>query len=509
MRESGPPMVSSPPPQPAGSPRPAVEALPRSLGVFGGVLLTLSCVTPASSLFIVVPPLLMSQGSGAVISLLLAAVLSLGVGLCYAELGTLVPSAGGEYSIVGQVLGRLAGWLVFMISIVSLLVIPPIIALGTADYLGSVLSLDPAVAGAAVMALAVAVGVLDIKSNALITGVFLGLEVLAAGIVAVLGFTHVHQPVSSLVHAVVPDGQGGTGPFTLGLLISGLAVAMFTYNGFGTAVYLSEDLRDPRRSVARTVLWSLLAGVVVITVPVVAICLGVDSPDRLAAGDLVAIVDSWAGSTVGTFVSLCIAAAILNAVIVMVIQNGRVLYASARDRTWPDPVNRALGTLHPRWGSPWVATLAIGAPGAVLALTVPIDALLGFTGVVVAVIYLLLGVAALLARRGRHRGAAAWRMPLWPVAPVLTTVVLGYALTQQAPRDLLITLAVLLVGVLYWFLYLRPRSATHWVLSLPADQADAGRTDAGGPDAPAAPADRTPAPASASASASATVSETP
>ncbi|MFF1902782.1 APC family permease [Kitasatospora sp. NPDC058218] len=491
-------MVSSPPPQPAGPPRPAVEALPRSLGVFGGVLLTLSCVTPASSLFIVVPPLLMSQGSGAVISLLLAAVLSLGVGLCYAELGTLVPSAGGEYSIVGQVLGRLAGWLVFMISIVSLLVIPPIIALGTADYLGSVLSLDPAVAGAAVMALAVAVGVLDIKSNALITGVFLGLEVLAAGIVAVLGFTHVHQPVSSLVHAVVPDGQGGTGPFTLGLLISGLAVAMFTYNGFGTAVYLSEDLRDPRRSVARTVLWSLLAGVVVITVPVVAICLGVDSPDRLAAGDLIAIVDSWAGSTVGTFVSLCIAAAILNAVIVMVIQNGRVLYASARDRTWPDPVNRALGTLHPRWGSPWVATLAIGAPGAVLALTVPIDALLGFTGVVVAVIYLLLGVAALLARRGRHRGAAAWRMPLWPVAPVLTTVVLGYALTRQAGRDLLITLAVLLVGVLYWFLYLRPRSATHWVLSLPADQADqadAVRTGAGGHG----PADRTPASATATA----------
>ncbi|MEV4616905.1 APC family permease [Kitasatospora sp. NPDC049258] len=452
------------------SPSTPVAALPRSLGVFGGVLLTLSCVTPASSLFIVVPPLLQAQGSGAVISLLVAAVLSLGVGLCYAELGTLVPSAGGEYSIVGRVLGRLTGWLVFVISIVSLLVIPPIIALGTADYLGAVLSLDPAVAGAAVMVLAVAVGVLDIKSNALITGIFLGLELLAAAVVSVLGLTHLHQPVSSLVHAVVPDGQGGTSPFTLGLLISGLAVAIFTYNGFGTAIYLSEDLREPRRSVARTVLWSLLAGVVVITVPAVAICLGVSSPDQLATGDLVAIVDSWAGSAVGTFVSLCIAAAILNAVIVMVIQNGRVLYASARDRTWPDPVNRALGTLHPRWGSPWVATLAIGAPGAVLALAVPIDALLGFTGVVVAVIYLLLGVAALAARTRLHRATDAWRMPLWPAAPVLTTAALAYVLTQQAARDLLITLAVLVVGLLYWVLYLRPRSATRWVLSLPADQ---------------------------------------
>jgi amino acid transporter len=465
------------------SARPTVTALPRSLGVFGGVLLTLSCVTPASSLFIVVPPLLRSQGSGAVLSLLVAALLSLGVGLCYAELGTLVPSAGGEYSIVGQLLGRLTGWLVFVISIVSLLVIPPIIALGTADYLSSVLSVDPALAGACVMALAVAVGILDVKSNALITGIFLGIEVLAAGVVSVLGFTHIHQPFSSLVHAVVPNGHGGTDPFSTGLLISGLAVALFTYNGFGTAVYLSEDLRDPRRSVARTVLWSLLAGVLVISVPVVAICLGVSSPDQLAAGDLVAVVDSWAGSTVGTFVSLCIAAAILNAVIVMVLQNGRVLYASARDRTWPDPVNRALGALHPRWGSPWVATLAIGAPGAVLALTVPIDSLLGFTGVVVAVIYLLLGVAALAARSRRHRGTAAWRMPLWPVAPLVTTGVLAYVLTQQTVRDLLITGAVLLVGIGYWLLYLRPRSATHWVLSLPADVAEPTPT---GPAAPAA-----------------------
>ncbi|MFE2432935.1 APC family permease [Streptomyces sp. NPDC059373] len=248
-------------------PQSTVAALPRSLGVFGAVMLTLSCITPASSLFIIVPPMLQTQGSGTVLSLLVAAVLSLGVGLCYAELGTLVPSAGGEYSIVGQILGRVTGWLVFVISIVSLLVIPPIIALGTAGYLSSVLSLDPAPAGAAVMALAVAVGVLDIKSNALITGIFLGIEMLAAGVVTVLGLTHVHQPVSTLIHAVVPNGHGATSPFTTGLLISGLAVALFTYNGFGTAIYLSEDLRDPRRTVARTVLWSLLAGVVVITVP--------------------------------------------------------------------------------------------------------------------------------------------------------------------------------------------------------------------------------------------------
>ena len=450
--------------------QPDIKPLDRSLGVFGGVLLTLSCITPASSLFIIVPELLATQGSGTALTLLVATVISLGVGFCYAELGTLVPSAGGEYSIIGQLLGRVTGWLVFAITIVMLLVIPPVIALGMADYIGSVATVDPAVAGTVVMVLSVGVGLLNIKANALVTGIFLGIELIAAAVVAVLGFVHVERPVSSLLHASVPEPGGGTGPFTMGLLISGLAVGMFTYNGFGTAVYLSEDLKDPRRSVARTVLWSLLASAVVITVPVIALTLGAPSLQTLAEGDFVAMVDHWAGSTVGTFVSLGIAAAILNAVIVMVLQNGRVLYASARDRTWPDPVNRALGTVHPRWGSPWVATLAIGLPGAVLAYAVPLDALLGFTGVVVAVVYLLLGVAALAARAQRHKDTAAWRMPWWPVIPVLTIVALAYALTQQAARDLEITLGVLVLGFLYWVCYLRPRSATHWVLTLPDDQ---------------------------------------
>ncbi|MFG2825084.1 APC family permease [Kitasatospora sp. NPDC048365] len=451
-----------------------VTALPRSLGVFGAVLLTLSCLTPASSLFIVVPPLLSSQGSGAVVTLLVAALVSLGVGLCYAELGTLLPTAGGEYSIVGQLLGRFTGWLVFVLSAVSLIVVPPIIALGTAEYLSPIVKLDAAVTGAVVMALAVAIGVLDIKANALITGMFLGLEVLAAAVVSVLGFTHVQQPLGSLVHAVVPDGNGGTSPFTTGVLISGLAVALFTYNGFGTAVYLSEDLRDPRRTVARTVLWSLLAGVVLITLPVAAICLGVSSPDQLAAGDLSAVVESWAGSTVATFVSLCVALAILNAVIVMVLQNGRVLYASARDRTWPAPVNRLIGSVSTRFGSPWAATLAVGLPGVALALAVPIEDLLGFTGVAISVVYLLLGCAALVARRARHGGAGNWRMPLWPVAPLATIAVLGFALTKQTPRDLMVAGAVLVLGAGYWLVYLRPRSATHWVLSLPADLEEQG-----------------------------------
>ena len=135
-------------------PTPRPDKLPRVLTVFGGVLLTLSCITPGSSLFIVVPPLVQTQGTGVVVTLALAALVSAGVALCYGELGTRFPVAGGEYSIVARVLGRGAGWLTFVLSLGMIVVVPPVIALGTAEYLSSVLELPTAATGAVVLLLA-------------------------------------------------------------------------------------------------------------------------------------------------------------------------------------------------------------------------------------------------------------------------------------------------------------------------------------------------------------------
>ncbi|MFI0465869.1 APC family permease [Saccharopolyspora sp. 5N102] len=436
--------------------------LPRTLTVFGGVLLTLSCVTPASSLFIVVPPLVQTQGTGVVLTLALAALVSLGVALCYSELGTRFPHAGGEYAIVARVLGRGAGWITFVMSLAMIVVVPPVIALGTAEYLNSLVELDTPTTGAVVMLLATATAMLDVRSNALVTGIFLGVEILAAALVVGFGFAHANRPLSTLVAPVVPDDAGGSAPFTLTVLLTGLAVGIFTFQGFGSAVYLSEELRDPRRSVARTVLWSLLAATLIIGLPTAAITLGAPTDADLATADFPAIVESWGGPVLSSFVSLAVAAAILNAVIVMVLQNARVLYASARDQAWPAPVNRALSRLHPRWKSPWVSTLAVGVPSAALAGFVDIEALIGLTGVIVAVLYLLIAVAAL--RAHRSSGHEGWRMPLWPVPALVTAAAIVLALANQDWADLLLTAAVAALAGAYYAAHLRRRGETHWVM---------------------------------------------
>ncbi|WP_329350823.1 APC family permease [Streptomyces sp. NBC_01261] len=441
------------------------QQLKRSIGIVGGTLLTLSCVTPASTLFVVVPDLFGSLGTATALTIAIGSVLCVAVAFCYSELGTLVPSAGGEYAMVSTLAGRLAGWLVFVLSLLVVMIVPPVIAMGTADYLAPIAHLNPSMTGAGVMLLATLAGLLDLRANAWITGVFLVLEVIAAGVVALLGFTHGQRGLGSLTSMQVAGTGGHTDTVTAMLVVSGLAIALFVTQGFSTAVYLSEELENPRRDVARTVLATLAISTVIILVPVVAITMGANDLSTLTDGDIGSMVTAWSNSAVGTFVSLCVALAIINAGIVMVIQNSRVLFASARDKAWPHPVNTVFSKLG-RFGSPWVATLAVGIPGAILCF-VNLDTLYGVTGVSVTGMYLLVAVAALLSRRGQHRHTHAWRMPLWPAMPILLIAVLAYILTQQETTYLLWTGGIVTVATLYWAFYLRPRRETRWLISIP------------------------------------------
>ena len=447
------------------------QKLKRSIGVVGGTLLTLSCVTPASTLFVIVPDLFSSLGTATALCLAIGALLCIPVAFCYSELGTLIPSAGGEYAMVSTLAGRLAGWLAFVMSLLVVMIVPPVIAMGTADYLAPIVHLDPSWTGAGVMIAATLAGLLDLRANAWITGIFLVLEVVAAGVVALLGFAHAHCGVGALTSFQIAGENAHVNPVTAMMVLSGLAIALFATQGFSTAVYLSEELEDPRRNVARTVLATLVISSVVILVPVTAITLGAGDLKSLTAGNISSMVIAWSNSAVGTFVSLCVALAIINAGIVMVIQNSRVLFASARDKAWPSPVNNALAKLG-RFGSPWVATLVVGVPGAFLCF-VNLDTLYGVTGVAVTALYLLVAVAALLARRGGHATRKAWRMPLWPAMPVLLIAILVYILVEQEVSYLIWTGGITVVATLYWAFYLRPRQETRWLVSIPEDAQEA------------------------------------
>lgn len=105
------------------------QELKRGLSLLGNLALTVAAITPASALLIIAPAALAGAGTGALLAYLLTAVIAICMALCFAELGSMYPTSGGEYPIVTRVLGKQAG-IIDMVNIAVLLIfIPASIAL--------------------------------------------------------------------------------------------------------------------------------------------------------------------------------------------------------------------------------------------------------------------------------------------------------------------------------------------------------------------------------------------
>jgi amino acid transporter len=453
----------------------ATGGLQRSMKVLGTVLITLSSSTPASSVFIIVPGILLASGSGAFLSMLLAAFVGLCMAFVYAELSSAFPVAGGEYSIIGRVMGPRAGFIVMGVYGVSCILIPAVLALGISEYLGALNTNLPQIPAAMLtVALTTLICILNIRTNAVLTGVFLVVEILALVVLVALGFWHVSRPLSDLIlHPVMLNGAGlVTTP--IGVIGMATAVAIFAYNGFGAAVNFSEEMHEPERHVARAILWALAITVITELLPVTAVLMS--APDlrtflgaRNMFGEFIRI---QGGPALHTAISLGIALAIFNATIAVLLLAARVTFSTGRDQVWPRPLSDALRSIHSRFRSPWVATLLCGVLAA-LACLVSENLLLVITGAGLILVYSSLCVAVII---GRWRGATAhgyYRMPLFPLAPVAALVVMLYVVYTSwldpviGRPSLFTTLGIMILSAAYYTLVLRRRGV--WVLRGPED----------------------------------------
>jgi amino acid transporter len=443
--------------------------------VIGTLLLTVSAITPASSVFVIVPGVFKEAGTGAFLSMALTAVLSLAVAYVYAELSSAYPIAGGEYCMVGRTLGPTTAFVVLGLTAVGNMLAPAVLSLGAATYIGVLIpNLDPVTVAIAIITATTLFGIFHIRTNAWVTGVFLLLELLALAVIAVLGFAHIHRPISELAFHPVSLIGGSLHSTPLKMLGLSFAVSAFAYNGYGAAVYFAEEMHEAPRLVARTIMWALIITVATELIPVVALLMGAPDLKALLGSDspFSYFVITAGGRALNIAISLGIALAIINAVLATVLQNGRFFFSTGRDGTWHPWINDAFTRTHPRFNSPWVATLASGA-SAVAMCFVKMDTLLVLTGTGLVLVYAALCLGALVGRRSGATAHAPYRMPLFPLVPIGGLLALGFTLYEScldpdSGRWIIIAnIAVIAASVFYYRFVLLRRGA--WILRGPDD----------------------------------------
>ena len=447
--------------------------LKRSMRVMGVLLLTLSGVTPASSVFIGVPEVISQAGTGALISMLIGALLAVPIACVYAELSSAFPIAGGEYALVGRTLGPAPGFAILGLTVAVNMLSPAVLALGVAANLRPLFpGLDPTWTAEAIMGATTLLGVLHIRTNAWVTGVFLFLELAALAALTILGLLHASHPLGGFLAHPVTLAGGAFHPTSAAAIGLSVSVAIFVYNGFGSAVYFAEEMHEAPKLVARTILWAAVISVLTVLVPVVAVMAG--SPDLKALlgseSPFYAFLDSVGAGWLKPAMGLAVALAILNAVLACMLQNSRFFYSSGRDQAWHPVINSAFQATHPKTNSPWIATLAAGG-SAMLMGFVGLDRLLVLTGAGLAFTYAALCVAAIAGRRRGTTATAAWRMPLGVVVAGVGLLGSAYALWAEGldpdvgRMSLIATAAFLAVSMIYYAAVVRRRGV--WTIRDP------------------------------------------
>lgn len=446
--------------QPAG--------LNRVLGALGTLMIVLSAVTPASSVFIIVPVVISIAGSGSFLSFVAAAVIGLLMAFVYAELSSAYPTTGGEYTMIGRTLGRFWGFVTLLLVFVTIVLIIAVIAMGVGTYLGVILpGLNPQIVGVVAIVVSAIVAALRIKLNALVTGIFLAIEIAALLILTLLGLINIERPLSSLFTSpqILDATANALAPAPTAVILAATAVALFAYNGYGAAAYFGEETTNAKRDIGRVVIWALLITVAAELIPLTAVLLG--SPDLAALlaapAKIEYFLEARGGHALTVIISLAIALSILNAVIAIILQGARLLFSAGRDKTWPAPVSNFVSAVHPKFHSPWNATIVVAILSAA-ACFIDMNLLFVLTGTSLIVIYALLCVAVIFGRSNGTTAKGHYRMPFFPVPAVIGLLALVYIAYQNFMDEafgrpsLMATGIIMLLAAIYYAVFLARRA---------------------------------------------------
>ncbi len=382
----------------------------------------------------------------------LGGVVSLIGALCYAELTTTFPHAGGDYHFLTRAFGRKLAFLfawarMSVIQTGSIAVLSFIIG----DYLSQIYSIGSlsSVLYAAVVVIGLTgINIIGVNFGAGTQRLLVVLEILGVLTILVAGFFFAPAETAAPAEAAA-DPAPATGS-SLGLA---MVFVLLTFGGWNEAAYISAELRGGRKSMAK----ALLISIGIITAIYLLINLaflnalglsGMAQSDAVGS-DLMQVTFGDAGVVL---IGLIVSVAALTSANATIFTGARTNYALGRDFR----IFSALGKWNEQTSSPVNAFIVQGAIalaliGLGLLTRNGFETIVEYTAPVFWFFLLLVGVSLFVLRKKEPERERPFRVPLYPVTPLvfcLTSAYLLYSSLMYTGLGALVGVAVLGVGVL-------------------------------------------------------------
>jgi APA family basic amino acid/polyamine antiporter len=405
-------------------------SLKPTLSLFDATAINVGAIIGAG-IFVITGIVAGLAGSAMLVSLAIAAVVSLFTALSFAELSATLPQEGGAYEFAYHLISPFAGFIAGWVWVISNTFVGAAVALGFSHYL-SVFSPGIPVRAIAVAIIAVfaLLNILGTKSSAIVNNVLVVIKILILFFFIGAGWLHINNTNFSPFN-----------PFEPGVVF-GAYFIFFAFSGFTRISLMAAEVKDPKRNVPRSIILSLIISTV-IYLSVAFVAIGLIGSARLGVSssplaDASQAIGSPLVSQAVTFGGLIATASVLLTTILGV---SRMSFSMAQNHDLP----KFLGKIHPRTDTPYPAILLSSSVMLLLVFLSDLPQIVAVSTLASLIYYGIANFSAIRLQKGQRSYS-----PVIPLLGIISCASFGLIIIFKSPVAWIIGILILLAGIVVY-----------------------------------------------------------
>ena len=443
--------------------------LERSLGAFSLVLLGIGAIIGAGLFSITGIAAAQNAGPAIVISFILASIGCAFAGLCFSELASMIPVAGGAYTYTYATLGEFIAWIIGWALMLEYAAGSAVVSISWSAYVVSFLHhfdlhlptaltaspwqpthlLDgtevygwinlPALLIIVLISLLLIVGVdKSAKVNAVLVTIKVAVVLLFIGV----GFYYIKE--ENYV-PFIPENTGVFGEFGWSGIMRAAGIVFLAYVGFDAVSTAAQEVKNPQKNLPIGIIGSLVI-CTLLYVLFSLVMVGMVPYEQLnVAAPVAAAINQTPYLWLNGLIKLAIIAGLTSVILVLLLGQSRIFFTMSKDGLLP-PV---LSIVHSRFHTPWVANLVLMVLVGSFAAFAPLSLVGHLTSIGTLLAFAIVCASVIVLRKTHPHLHRPFKTPLVPWIPLLGILVclslmfsLGWATWARLSIWLIIGLCV-------------------------------------------------------------------
>lgn len=402
-----------------------------------------------------------TTGPAIIFSFILAALVSSLVAMAYSEMSTAMPVAGSAYSYGNVIFGEVIGWVLGWALILEYMLSVSAVSTGWSAYFANLISplvkIPTALSGAynpangtyidiVAVVIVLLIGLLlrgGLRQSKRVENAMVLFKIIIILAFIVIGFFFIK---SSNYSPLIPERVNGA--FGWRGVITGTSMVFFAFLGFDALSSSAAEVKNPKRNMPIGIIGTLIIAAIlyglmgfVLTGMVHYSKLNVADP---AAFALQQVGQNWASLiiTIGALIGMA------TMMYTMTYAASRLIYAVGRDGLLPGGVGKLNKQGNPNRALT-VATVVI----ALFSGLVPLDALVDLVNVGTLLAFVVVSLGILPLRRRQDVNHDGYKMPGYPVMPIISALLTGFLITQLHAETLISAGVWFVLGLILYLTY--------------------------------------------------------